>query len=189
MWRKHRICRQGIIISTHLLHRQVTKNLCPFQSPQPSSRGDASSKETWGLKKHKIKEGTSHTARHVSNWIFDLNLNKNIYIVKPHLLPPARRLSSVLGMSELRCCGEESPGWGVSNIPLLTLTFASLAFTFFWKVRELAKTNSRIDPASHFPLHVAFARFFFLLITFCFLFSPSRSFCILEHKSKSIKEP
>lgn len=145
MWRKHRICRQGIIISTHLLHRQVTKNLCPFQSPQPSSRGDASSKETWGLKKHKIKEGTSHTARHVSNWIFDLNLNKNIYIVKHHLLPPARRLSSVLGMSELRCCGEESPGWGVSNIPLLTLTFASLAFTFFWKVRELAKTNSRID--------------------------------------------
>lgn len=48
----------------------------------------------------------------------------------------------LFGMSELKYFGEESPGWGVSNIQLLTLTFISLAFTFFYKVRQMAKMNS-----------------------------------------------
>lgn len=48
----------------------------------------------------------------------------------------------LFGMSELKYVGEESPGRGVSNIQPLTLTFISLAFTFFYKVRQLAKMNS-----------------------------------------------
>lgn len=38
--------------------------------------------------------------------------------------------------------------WEVSNIQLLTLTFVSVVFTFFCKIREMAKMNSRMVPSS-----------------------------------------
>lgn len=60
----------------------------------------------------------------------------------------------------------------------------SQAVTFFSQTKRKFRSSFTSSPPG--SIHKIF--FFPLLITFCFLFSPSRSFHILKHKSKTMKE-
>lgn len=75
------------------------------------------------ITKYNVRE----VVRHVSNWLFHLSLNahENIFIVNPQPCPSPEDGLWCFQNSELKCFGEDSPGYSTpdSDIHLVDFHF------------------------------------------------------------------